>query len=405
MTATAPTGMTSRARRRYPALDGLRAVAVLAVVATHVAFQTGRYERGWGASALARLDSGVAIFFVLSGFLLLRPWLSALAARADGPSVRVYFVRRVARIYPAYLLSIPLAFLVMPENQGTPWQDWVRHTLQIQIYQPGWLRPGLTQTWSLAVEWCYYLLLPIFAVLLIRACGRVWRPGRILIMLGLLTLASPIWELTFPHLGNWAATGGLWLPSYTAWFAGGMLLAVIRVELDRREGPAVGLWAAAEDLGRHPFTCWAIAFLAWFAALTPIAGPRSLEVGAPAEMIVKHLLYLLAATALVWPAVLGGTSIVDSLLGNRVMNYLGQISYGVFLYHLVFLDLTMQALDMELFTGDVFSVLALTLVGTGVLAALSERWLERPILAAAHRQRPTPAKVDERHDMPGGPRH
>src|SRR5512133_1784909 len=57
----------------FPALDGLRAVAVAAVVLTHAAYWTGRTERGLGAAVLARMDVGVAVFFVISGFLLVRP--------------------------------------------------------------------------------------------------------------------------------------------------------------------------------------------------------------------------------------------------------------------------------------------------------------------------------------------
>ena len=58
------------ARRVVPALDGLRAVAAGAVLLTHVAFRTGQTQAGAGGAVLARLDVGVAVFFVLSGFLL-----------------------------------------------------------------------------------------------------------------------------------------------------------------------------------------------------------------------------------------------------------------------------------------------------------------------------------------------
>ena len=69
----------------FPALDGLRALAVTAVVGTHCAYWTYRYGRGVGQGLLARLDSGVAIFFVLSGFLLSRAWLIAAAETGRRP--------------------------------------------------------------------------------------------------------------------------------------------------------------------------------------------------------------------------------------------------------------------------------------------------------------------------------
>src|SRR5260370_42480308 len=89
-------------------LDGLRAAAAVAVVLTHVAFQTGEVVRGAGGALLGRLDAGVAVFFALSGFLLYRPYV---AARWDGrppPPVRRYALRRAARILPAYWLA-PIA--------------------------------------------------------------------------------------------------------------------------------------------------------------------------------------------------------------------------------------------------------------------------------------------------------
>src|SRR4029453_8592072 len=85
----------------FPALDGIRAMAVLMVVLTHCAYWTGRYERGPAQGLLARMDFGVALFFVLSGFLLSRAWLNNAALGRTGPSLRVYFWRAAGRILPA----------------------------------------------------------------------------------------------------------------------------------------------------------------------------------------------------------------------------------------------------------------------------------------------------------------
>ena len=91
------------------------------------------------------------------------------------------------------------------------------------------------------------------------------------------------------------------------------------------------------------------------------------------------------AMALTWPAVFGGSATVSAVLGNPVMRFAGDISYGVFLYHLVILDGVMNLLDNRLFSGKVIQVLPLTLAGSVVVAALSFRFLERPLTARAHR--------------------
>ncbi|PRC52786.1 acyltransferase, partial [Mycobacterium sp. ITM-2017-0098] len=72
---------------REPALTGLRAVAAILVVSTHAAFATGYLAPGYLGSISARLEIGVAIFFVLSGFLLFRPWVQGAAEGRSAPSV------------------------------------------------------------------------------------------------------------------------------------------------------------------------------------------------------------------------------------------------------------------------------------------------------------------------------
>ena len=90
----------------FPALDVLRLVGALAVLTTHVAFQTGEYfPNGVVGTLLARMDIGVAIFFVLSGFLLSRPWWASAASGTPAPMVGRYALKRLLRIWPVYLVT------------------------------------------------------------------------------------------------------------------------------------------------------------------------------------------------------------------------------------------------------------------------------------------------------------
>ncbi len=404
MTASGPAVAHGPGHAAYPALDGLRALAVLAVVTTHCAFATGRYERGAFSALLARLDVGVAIFFVLSGFLLVRPWLRAALTHGPAPSVRTYGVRRIARIMPAYVLAVAMALLLLAENAGTTVWDWVRHLTLVQIYQPGWLREGLTQTWSLSTEVAFYVLLPFIGGAMMLMTRRRWRPGLLLGLLSLAALAPIPWYLFLDRTSSdVVATGGFWLPGFAGWFAGGMALAVLRVHLDRVAPPAGSRWWVAEELGRHPFTCWSLAAVAFAVAATPVAGPYSFDV-APGvgEAVTKQTLYLVVALALVWPAVFGRSPATAAVFGNPVARYLGDISYGVFLYHLVVLAGVMNLLDYGLWTGKLLQVLVLTLAGTGVIAAVSFRFVERPVIDWAHRA-PTRPAVPTGAREPAGP--
>src|SRR5918911_1023029 len=87
----------------FPAFDGLRALAAGAVALTHSAFISGFNIRNnaWGPY-FARLDIGVAVFFVISGFLLYRPFVLARFAVSDSPATLPYFQRRFLRIFPAF---------------------------------------------------------------------------------------------------------------------------------------------------------------------------------------------------------------------------------------------------------------------------------------------------------------
>ena len=180
------TGGPSPISQRVPALTGMRAVAALLVVGTHAAFATGKLTHGYLGAIYARLEIGVAIFFVLSGFLLFRPWALAAATGDASPAVGRYARHRLRRVMPGYLvtsgdLRVYMVFTPGP-NPGQTWHGLLRYLTLTQIYTDNYLmtylHPGLSQMWSLAVEVSFYAALPGLAYLLLRRRAAVAAPAR-----------------------------------------------------------------------------------------------------------------------------------------------------------------------------------------------------------------------------------
>ena len=174
---------------RITALTGVRALAALTVMGTHAAYGTGLLSAGYLGLLSARLEVGVAIFFVLSGLLLFRPWVQAAVDGGDAPGVWRYARNRFRRIMPAYLVTVLLVYGVyevrpVQPNPGHTWTGLVRNLTLTQIYSDdyftAYLHQGLSQMWSLAVEVAFYAVLPLLALLLLVVlcrCGS-WSGSR-----------------------------------------------------------------------------------------------------------------------------------------------------------------------------------------------------------------------------------
>ena len=160
--------------QHLPELDGLRAVASLGIIVTHVSFQTGT---GWGFAG--RFDFFVAVFFALSAFLLWR--------RRGLHSLAGYARSRVARLLPAYYACVVVVMLLLPDAHSLTLTQLLSNLTSTQIYVVDGLAPGLTHLWSLCVEFFFYLFLPVL-VWLLGTLPRRWRIAAI-ILAGVLSWA------------------------------------------------------------------------------------------------------------------------------------------------------------------------------------------------------------------------
>ncbi|MCH8614033.1 acyltransferase family protein [Arsenicicoccus dermatophilus] len=368
---------------RLPALDGMRALGALMVLTTHVAFASGDAMRGPYGGLLARLDAGVPIFFVVSGLLLTRPhartWVGAasVADTARARDWRSYARHRLLRVLPAAWLAVLASALLLPAGLGRA--PYLRIATLTQVYSPQPSVPGLTQMWSLATEGAFYLVLPL-AVLLLARLGSV---RRILLALAATPLVAVVWTvLTHDRLSG---TPNLWLPGYVGWFGAGMALAVWREARLAGVLPRTGV----DELAAHPGTVWALAGATYLLLSTLVAGPLGLTPATAMEAVVKTTGYTVLGVLAVLPCVAPGREQpggVVSVLGGRVAQLLGDVSYGVFCYHLVVLGLVQRALGHRPFSGDGPLLWVLTVAVTLPVAWASHRWLERPILRWARRR-------------------
>lgn len=381
----APSG-TVALRRRFGALDGLRAVGALMVVLTHVSAHTATSFTEPFGGILARFDAGVALFFVISGFLLYRPYVAARLTGSPAPSTRGYLWRRALRILPVLWIAVAAVWLFL--DHDTPASQYLRHAGLIHIYWPhNWVL-GLTQMWSLAVEAAFYIALPVLAWLLVRtARDRLAFVRRSLLLLGALVLASPVWVYVVTTLEH--ATAPQWLPAYLGWFAVGMGLVTWQ------QARCLGILRPSrlDQLARQPVTLWLSALALLVIAATPLAGARGLEAAVPAEAAFKNLAYAVFALLIVLPCIAATRAGDDPLavrkvLAGRTGRWLGDISYGIFAYHLVILELVGPVVGHENFTGGFWRLLLPTLLVTLPVAWVSYRFVERPVMRWGQRVYP-----------------
>ncbi|MEU4389396.1 acyltransferase [Kribbella sp. NPDC023855] len=361
-------------RMRFPALDGLRAIGAVAVLTTHVGFQSGDALNGPFAGLLSRLDIGVAIFFAISGFLLYRPHVVAWFEETEQPHLLPYLRNRALRILPALWIAVLLAAWLVPNDQAVNWVYYLHHAVFTQIYVNGPTVHGLTQLWSLATEVAFYLLLPFLARLLTsyeRPTRRAVR-WRLAVLFG-FTLLGPVW------MGSITATGkplaGLWLPGYLGWFAVGMGFALWQVaRASGRLNPSL-----LDTLVKIPGTVWGIAVALFLIASSPIVGPYGLTLPSVGQAVMKSLLYTAIAACVLFPAITPTRRTV-AVLGGRAGRFAGDISYGVFVYHLIVLSLVQQVFGQTLFGGSFAALFWPTLVASVAVAAASYYGTERPIM-------------------------
>lgn len=364
---------------RLPALDGLRALACLMVFAVHFG-QISQVQGQWGPFDLHRLldngNTGVALFFTLSAFLLSTPFWQAMRHQRAWPGLGAYWAMRLARVLPAYYLSL-LALVVANRlwRQDDAALNLLLHLgLAFNLSEAHAMRIN-PPFWTLAVEVQFYLLLPGLMWLLKGSDLR--RAAMVLVVLAALAY------------GLHALVAGLaLLPPLVSTYS---LLAHLPHFL---LGVATAAWCCAAPApspgmqGRRRLLMGLVGMALLLVLATPLDEWLRLPHGRYNLPWVPAGLCLLVALAARSGPASGG------VLASRPLQALGSLSYAVYLFHLPVMHLAERLMprlglsaqaDWALFGG-------VTLAVSLLLAALSWVCLERPVLSAV-RRRVAPART------------
>jgi len=368
---------------RFPALDGCRALAALGVLVTHVSLLSGFSNRSTTLGPyLARMDVGVSVFFVLSGFLLYRPFVAARFAGQPVGDLGSYARRRVLRIIPAYWVALTVVGFILRAPGFVEPHSIVSHYLLLQIYDSTQIVGGpIQQAWSLATEVAFYVFVPCWAWLLSRRSRAASQQLRVeviaLVAIFFACALANIGLIKVGVAGSTFAQLGTWLPFRIGDFVPGMLLAVGSAWVShnksqlpswlRRNTASFGFWLAA--LG-----------VFWF--VSSQLGLPMFPIFTPTQAYVVRVLYLLFATLLIIPAVLtrSNKGLVTAAAANPPAIWLGLISYGIYIWHEAWQDIYLRITDQPALNTSFLPMLTFTLVLTVVSATLSWYIIEKPAI-------------------------
>ena len=369
-------GATHDRLPELPALTGLRGFAALWVLLYHVWAMSGGpplrlpgIDFVQGSNLLSVGWAGVDLFFCLSAFLLAMPYAQWRYGSAPRPDTGRYLLRRALRIYPAYLfqlLVLLIAAAVFDYGRVPSAHELIAHLFLWFYTGWNWVAPMVGVWFTLPIEFAFYLVLPFIAPMLDR---RRW------VWLLLSAVAISIGYRYLMHLAfidepvSTQVIAIERLPGRIDQFVIGMLAgaAFIAARLRGWRPRSPSLWFAAGLIG----------VIATCAALISVAGEYW---GGHPLLYVWHALLSVCLVPVLLACAWGAPPALR-LLANRPMRYLGDISFGVYLWHMPILLVLIAYLPEAWLPATRFWVLLATVFPLSVLVAqISRRFIELPFL-------------------------
>lgn len=355
--------------RHIAAIDGLRAIAVIAVLLYHLGFS-------WIPGGFL----GVDLFFVISGYVITRLLLDSIQ-RSGGLDLRGFYAARFRRLFPALIFMMVSTALFVgvwaPETikrfltdipfvltGSMNWALVYRH----QDYFEAIGRPPLLQhAWSLAVESQFYLVWPLILLLVLKRFGKKMIPsaalgiaaisGAVLFILSLRLDASSAQRVSHVYFGTDTHSIGLFFGAALAvsWIPQNLSTKITKRAQDFVDGIGVvgllGILACFLFIKESDATLYQIAF--------PLAGIFGCAI----------------IISLVHPA-----SRFAPLLSSKPILWIGERSYAIYLWHWIIFQVTRPTYDLA---GATWALYALRILIVFALADISLRWVELPVRSGA----------------------
>lgn len=337
-------------RQYYPALDGLRGLAILLVVVYHNFGFIDYFFFGW---------LGVDLFFVLSGFLI----TDILLKTASSPNyLSNFYIRRILRIFPLYYLFVFLCLFIIPRvsphfdiGYYSDNQIWIWTYLQnwLYIFKPTSGNNALHHLWSLAVEEQFYLFWPLVILLLKKP--KYLLAFISLVLVAVLGLRLWIWtnhvaDLAYFNLYTFSRIDGICIGCMVA------LLQRIDADFLKKYTPWIVLLFAGLN--------FAFFFI-----------NRRYEFSFPYLALAGYTTFAMMFGLLVNEAVTGQTKIITQLFSLPILRFFGRISYGFYMFHWPVYLLISPWLFAQLSSGLSGQSLPFMVSLTATLAAIAISWI------------------------------
>ena len=357
---TAPKGI-----RYIPAIDGLRALAVIAVLLYHLGFS-------WIPGGFL----GVDLFFVISGYVITRLLLDSIQ-RSGGLDLRGFYAGRIRRLLPPLLFMLVITAIFVgvwaPDSMRrfltdapfalTGLMNWWL-VLKEQDYFESFGRPPLLQhTWSLGVEAQYYLVWPLILLFVLKVFGKKVIPtaalaiatfsGIALFLASVRADISATQDISHVYFGTDTHSIGLFLGSALAvsWIPQNL-----RMNIEKR----------AQDF---------IDFIGVFGLIGILASFLFIQEADPTAYRIAFPLVGIFGSAIIM-SVVHPASRFAPLLQHPFLVWIGERSYAIYLWHWIVFQVTRPAQDL---TGSTWALYLFRILVVFALADISQRWIEVPV--------------------------